>query len=93
MIGLKFLLQGGQFFIAFLPPEEANKILGKWLRGEYDLNGPSRIGKVLPEGSWIIDVKSIVGIHTVTREELLGQMPSQQPMTSGVSTPLQAWRG
>lgn len=94
MIGLKFLLQGSQFFIAFLPEQEAHQILNKWIKGEYDLNGPARIGKIQPEGSWVIDVKSIACIHTITREELMGQVAQQAPqqqMVSGVALPMKPW--
>ncbi len=73
MIGLRFLLQGGQFFQAVLSQREAQEIITNWMTGTYALKGKTTIGSMdFPSaygGIWAVRLDTIVGIHTMEMEQ------------------------
>jgi hypothetical protein len=64
-VGLKFLLQGGHYFMAVLSEKRAKEVHQKWLEGTYKLHGPTIIGESTDKALWAVDMSQVVGLHTV----------------------------
>ena len=68
MIGIKFLLTGGQFLSVAMPIWEATKTVGDFhggrLRGRISGTNPQ-----LPHISWALEASQIIGVHTFELEQ------------------------
>lgn len=89
--GVKFLLAGGQWYMAFMPEMQARELVKKWARGEYDnksyIAGQAQVIPGVTSGEdWCFSVSNIIGMHTF--EVLVQQQsPTQQsqfPLGSGI---------
>lgn len=66
-IGLKLILNSGNYIIAILPQKEAMDIAGKWQSRYYQLKGEQIIGgDACPpdQGAWAVRVDQIAALHT-----------------------------
>ena len=80
MVGLRFLLTYGSFMIVVVTEQEAGNYLDGWARGKL----PNVIGGTSQYGVWAVDIKSVVGFHTVPLEALMQQQGAQQPIPPSV---------
>ena len=67
--GVKFLLAGGQFFLAFMPEMQARELVKKWARGDYSENkfiaGQAQVIPGISYGEdWAVPITSIIAMHT-----------------------------
>ena len=85
VVGLKFMLSSNHFLGVFLPPEEAEEIVRRWVSGNYVLKGVTVIGGTsqpvpgVPGVTWALKVESIQCIHTFSWEEVQSQLPHGAP--------------
>ena len=83
LVGLKFLLEGGQWLATLLPENEALQILQHWQSGYYRAKDIPVIGETtaLPAGvpPWAVAVDRIVAMHTFAPEEIQ-PAPAVQPV-------------
>ena len=79
--GVKFLLAGNHYFLAFMPEMQARELVKKWARGDYSDNkfitGQAQVIPGISNGEdWTIPISSIIAAHTF---EGIVQPPAPTP--------------
>ncbi len=82
MTGIKFLLEGGQFFAALVPIEWAKRLIAEMEKDAVsDSISWSAPGK---DPEWIIRSSSILAVHLFNPQELQQSVP---PLQRGANNP------